>query len=263
MTAEGYTVADSSLREMGISHDIHNPANGDGSLQNEIDLCLASLDADSDNTHFHAAVLGTELHISFRSGPGDTYPTRRMVYNFAPGVDSSRLEEVIDPETRQRYAWSSPMNQNVSCMCEVRRSDGIRRYYTVDTNLGMNAGRMDRFDVGTDDNGTAYVASAYLATLLARPMEFFGVEHMEVIHKSPSGTPRIIHYRDKGRSQLNERALTVSASAEFNKEVIEFDENSRCNGEVCELIWDVDGVDAGSRLSKITVSFTPQNKYAA
>lgn len=255
LTVQGYVACDSNRREMMLSRDIHNPANGDGSLQGEIDGSLASLDADADDSHFHAAVLGSQIHLTFRNTSSDDYPNTRMIYDFSPGVDASGIEELINPETRQTFGWSAPIfGQYLSCLCEVRRADGMRVYGTQDTNLGATGdGRMDRFDTGTDDNGLAYNVSAHLATLLANPLEQISVERMDVIHTTPVGSVVYMdHYRDKVRAQQNRRTLTPSSDA-FSKEMIEFPEASRANADLCEMIWIAPGTATGARLSRVVI----------
>lgn len=257
LTGDGYIAADRNLREMTLSRDVHNPANQDGSLGVEIALCLAALDAETDNAHFHAAVLGSQIHVTYRSSAGGTYPDRRLVYDFSPGVDSSGLEELINPETRQTFGWSSPVTgQYLSCMCEVRRSDGIRRYATQDTNAGGSAdGRMDRFDTGTTDNNVAYSCQGILATVVAPTGKMFSAEHIEVIHTTPTGaTVFLDHYRDKNRGEQNRRTLTASSDT-FRREIMDLPENSRPPGDVCELVWVADGSDSGSRLSRVSLEY--------
>lgn len=261
LTRSGIVAADKTLLEKVISEDLYNPVNGDGVLGDEINLCLASLDADADDAHFHAAVLGSELHVSFRDG-AVSIPNGKLIYNFSAGVDASGLEELINPETRRTFGWSAQIGLQASSMCEVRRSGGTKRYMAVDTNAGATGdGRVDQFDTGTTDNGSDYNVLAYLSTQMAQTGLMFSAERAEVIHKSPVGSSvQITHYRTVDRAESNTRTLTESSSL-FSKEMIELPENSRSNGEVCEIVWEALGTAAGSRLSKITVEFSNAKLY--
>lgn len=260
LKSTGLHAADVNLREMLLSQDIHNVSNGDGDLVGEINACLASLDGDTDDACFFSAVLGGQLHIAYRAVfDGRKYCDRRQVYDFSTALDSSRLEQLINPETRQAFGWSAPfLGQFGSCMCEVRRSGGLRRYFTQDTHSGSADGRMDRFDSGSDDNGGTITNNAQLATVLADPYEMISAERVEVVHTTPTGaTVTLNHYFDVNRTESAPRTLTASADT-FKRETFDLAEKSHTNAHLCELSWNTTGVISGVRLARVVLEYEPQ-----
>ena len=244
---EGVFAIDKERQPKKLSEAIHNYDTGTGNLSYELAECRKAVEADTDTNHFHASVIGAQLHIAYRdsSSGSPTWPTRRQVYHFSPGVEAAGLQELVDPETRQPYGWSAPITQRLSCMTQVTTSSGRLRIGTVESNAGTANGRIDRFDMSsvTTDNGTAYSPKFYSATIFPPWFNRFSLKRAEFIHYSPSGSGSVLQvYRLKDRSDWSS-LTTTDSSADPSRDIFEFPTSLRSNGDACEALWTFGAVD--------------------
>jgi hypothetical protein len=250
LTAQGIVAFDKTRdlnnSEVIITNDIHNPTpvagTPPGDLSPEINACIQGCRGDDDTGHFHAAVLGSQLHISFRlNGTSQTTPNRRMVYDFSPTAQASGVAELLNREGLA-YGWS-PMivNNSYSCMCVVARAAGEQKYAWSDTNAGTGDGRFDLFDdpaaVGKD-NGKSYVPTAYLAQIVAPPFQLFSAMRGYWEYFG-SGNISVKPYRDP--TQNVTETITMPAVAapnvEFARIITEYNLTMRTNADVYEVQW--------------------------
>jgi len=259
---EGVFAIDKNRSPKRISAAIHNYDTGTGDLNYELGQCRKAVDSDTDINHFHAAVLGSTIHIAFRSAAAN-YPDRRMVYHFSPGIEAAGLEELFDPDSRQPYGWSAPITQNVSCMTEVTTSaSGRIRLGTVETNAGTADGRIDRFDMSsvTTDNGTSYTAKFYTATVFPSWFQRFSLQRTEMIHYSPTGSSSAASvYRLRDRTSAATILLT-DGSTDPSREIFELSMDGRSNGDACEILYTFGPID-GAKFYGCAVEVDPADAY--
>jgi len=262
---EGVFAIDKNRSPKCLSRAIHNYDTGQGDLLYELQQSRKAADSDTDTNHFHCAVLGSTLHIAYRaSAAAGSYPNRRQVYHFSPGIEAAGLEELVNPETREPYGWSAPLTQRFSCMTQVTTSaSGQIRLGTVESNAGTADGRIDRFDVSTllTDNGVAYSALAYLATQMAGWFKKFSLGRIEAIFYSTSlDTPFFTVYRNRARTS----GVTFTSSASSldpQRAIFEMDMETRSNAESCEVMVRFGTDGAGQKLYGCAVESEDADSY--
>ena len=230
-----------------LSGAIHSPATGDGSLAAELKAASYGARNDTDDGHMHLTLLGSALHLTYRhNGVSSSYPTRRLVYDFSEGVDGSGEANLVDPRNGQPYGWSQPLTAAFSTACEVNRdsSVGLRVYGAMDDNSGGTAdGHICSFDYSGDgytDDGVALTANLYMATLPAPNWSLLGTQRAQVRHAAASVAPSLVVTRDVARGDSSTVALNTTSNP-FLREVVEFPQNQRDNGEVFEAYYSTTG----------------------
>lgn len=181
----GWYVAD-KYRRVLISGDIwnHSPATGDFSY--EAPLCSAAAAADTDTAHMHAKVMRGAFYVNYRAS--GSLPNRQVKYDFAGDLDSSGLAAVLRPDGRP-YGWGTPRVVSFTAMCAGTRSDGEHSYGWSEANAGSTGdGRIDEFETGDDDNGTAITASAYTPLLTSPTTTQISGQAVEMTHSAPTGS---------------------------------------------------------------------------
>lgn len=140
-TRDGFIVTDGE-REVLVTGDIWDPGTGLGDLGYEITQSIAAVAADTDASYAHAFVRGSKLWLTYRT---DATTFRRHEYNFASGVESTGLAEVLLNGASR--PWSAPLTNAPTVMGAVEKSDGIHLYGAVETNLGSTGDcRIDEID---------------------------------------------------------------------------------------------------------------------
>ncbi len=152
---EGVAAADLDS-EMLISRDIWDhgsgPEDARGDFAYEMPRCEAAVAADSDDGYTHARAMRGMLWVNYRAS--GSYPNRQIAFDFS---DEEGLTGLAALKTG---GWSYPLRRSMSAMCQGRRSVSSEAanhlYGWNDENLGSTGdGRVDEFETGDTDNGTA------------------------------------------------------------------------------------------------------------
>jgi hypothetical protein len=257
-TPEGVVITDKNRREFVISADIYNASDNSGDLASELVRSAASVASDSDDQHFSMAVMGSKLVAGVRiSGEGSN--ARYLTYDFSPGVEASGVEELLNPDTKRSYIWSPPAIYNANltntltvpgAMGSIRNASGRIDYIAYDVNSGNNAGRIDRINTGTVDNGgTKHVSYAIPAPWTAPEFSVMSAQDIEIIHRATgtaaSGSASLAFAKNQsptfetGSPQV--RALsrsgdgfTAATAIMFIKQIVPIDQSQRVN---TQLFW--------------------------
>lgn len=214
---DGYNVTDGTPNsEHVITHAIFNPDTLDGDIGYEVIQCRKAVAKDSDDARFSAMVADSRLYISFRASGSSTKPDRQMEYCFSETAGASGLAQVLSPEG-DAYGWSAPFRFNCGTMGVVRKDTGLVKLTANEqssSGYSTGDGRIDKFDSGSDDNGTAINALAYGRT---DDFEQSGRRHrcrwLRVKHQVPSSgniTLTLTLYRDQARTGGSATTYTLS-----------------------------------------------------
>ena len=224
--------------------------NGDyhGEWAFEMNKCVAAADSDADDFGFRCAVLGSQIHVTYRVALNTR---RRMVYDFSASVSASGIRQILDTDGKP-YGWSSPLEQNIVDMIEVTKLDEdstagsarIRRYGTLDDNNGsLGDGRVDEFDRGDDDNGADLASRIRLATDFVGSFDLKSPQWAKILYnKSVSGMTLGLS-RDLLRSTTDLKTLAAVTGA-FKKKTLNLSQEMRIPREVVEFRIDDDGTGA-------------------
>jgi len=228
LSRKGFKVAgpvDGGMTETLISGAIFDPEDNigksayriHGNLTYEIEQCIAASAADNDAAEFRARVIGSALYIHYRSSSSVTKPDVMQVYDYSEGVGSGGVRELFRADGSP-YGWSPPHRIAGSCIGYYRNATGMVKLHSVDTNAGSTGdGRIDQFDTGYQDNGTA------IATVLATKMddvdEFRRRQRdlkFTAKYKSPTGHAlTVTHSRDRARLSATSYTLENTGTAEL------------------------------------------------
>jgi hypothetical protein len=185
LTDRGYYVFDGTRQGFAcISGDLWNPVTQVGEWAYEIAQSVAGVAKDDDSSRFEAKVMGGELICTYRSdssasGGLQNYQIR---YNFTASQAGSGIAQVLRPDNTP-WGWSAPLDLSLCVLGEVRKSTGVVRYGTIETNAGATNGRVDQFDTGTQDNGSNVVAQLRLALDLGDSMRKSSAQEIAVFYK--------------------------------------------------------------------------------
>lgn len=161
----GLSVTDGTpFAERIISRDLYDPDRLTGDLAYEIVKCREATAKDNDGARFCARVIGDKLEITYRSSSATSYPNRLHRYDFGKSIGASGVAQMLDPETNQPFGWSCPMRQSLSVLGAIRKDTALYRMAAVEESTSgyvTGDGRVDRYDNGTDDNGTV-IATVHL-----------------------------------------------------------------------------------------------------
>jgi len=135
---------------------VHEPEQR-GDFSYELPLCVAATAADNDSAYASARIMGGVLWVNYRAS--GSHPNRQTAYDFSASNESGlRALMAGDGEP---LGWSLQLIRSLTAMAEGRRSDGTHLYGWNDENAGSTGdGRIDEFETGDTDNGTAIAASA-------------------------------------------------------------------------------------------------------
>lgn len=242
LSPQGYVVSDYKDERI-ISGAVYSSESSMGQWVYEIAQSLQAAMADTDGAYAHAAVLGGQLHISYRSSSSfSTYNNRRLVYDFAQGIASSGLGEILDGD-QQPFGWGTPLSQRFGPMVEVVTS-GVSntigkplRFGAVEANAGGTGdGRIDQFDTTMADNGVTITALLYTCT------DSFGTLRKKSLHRvigryrNADNVLALTIYGNIARTVSQAVALT-GTDTEYSREVIEADATMRDMRDIVELLW--------------------------
>ena len=178
----------------GASEGSSGSARGDFSY--EVPLCVAATARDIDvdvaattiTAYASARIMRSAIYLNYRQPSGSPVrPDRQIVYDFSSGADVSGLEALMR-KPGMPWGWSVPLVRAFTAMTEGRRSDGSHLYGWNDANAGSTGdGRIDEFETGDTDNGTAIAASVDLPIFRVGANKM-SVQEFTVEHLSPTGS---------------------------------------------------------------------------
>ena len=234
LTEQGYFIFDGMRGGLlNISADVWNPATQTGEWAYEIAQCAAATAADNDGAHFHAKVMGSKLYVTYRSdsGAASGIPNRMMVYDFSLSASGSGLSEMLRPDGSP-WGWSSPMGLTLSVMGEVRKSTGTARYGCIESNAGTTNGRVDQFETGTTDNGTAIAGDLWGPIDYAESLDKKSAQEARLVYKVNGSGVKFHFRRTDGVTTVVETGSglvipTTGSSGTFARVVIPLPQTAR------------------------------------
>lgn len=179
-------------REILLSEAIYQHAPATGGLSYEIPLSIAATGKDDDTAYAIAAVMRGAIWLNYRVS-GDTRPSRQYCYDFSTGKDASGLKALLRPNG-EPWGWSVPLVRPFTAMGTGRRSDGLHLYGWNDANAGTGIGRIDEFETGETDNGTAISATLLTPWLKADDGWRLSAQEIWIQHKAPAGATVLLDY---------------------------------------------------------------------
>ena len=195
----GFYAADLD-REIWLSEAVFKPPSSDatlgiGDLDYEIPLCVAASAADTDAAYASARILRRTLWVSYRDS--GSRPDRNLRYDFSGGIAQVGLPALLRDDGRTPWGWSNELVLPItpSLMVAGRRGDGEHLYGWSEANAGSTGdGRIDEFETGDTDNGTAIVGS--VVTPWEKGDEQRQVSGQEVLieHVSPAASTGFIDF---------------------------------------------------------------------
>jgi hypothetical protein len=159
----------------------------------EAAMSAAATAQDLDTSYLVGRIMRGALYAKYRDSSSDSRPKMMSVYDFSAGIESNGLAALKRPDgsawgwSTECYTGSEAIGGYFSAMCEARRDDGPHLYGWNDANSGSGGdGRIDEFETGSTDNGTA------IATTLPTPPLQFGEDQVSaqaaiVEHATPTG----------------------------------------------------------------------------
>lgn len=266
-TTEGIMVTDKNAREYCISKDIYNPSDGTGDLAYEILTSAASAASDSDDQLLSMAVLGSKLVCAFRSSQ-DGF-SLACGYDFSPGIESSGVEELLNPESKSSYIWNPPHRYNftqqkpiIGAIGSIRNASGSLEYITSVVNASIYGdGRIERVNYGTTDNG--YTVTPYACVSPIIPDEFMSIQPqvVEVTHKTTAGGAAVT-FLEFANDQVPtydsslKRTLKVNASkTQYQKQRVEIDQGQRGKADIFWIRWTTQSSSAINRIWRIVIRY--------
>jgi hypothetical protein len=237
LTDRGYYVFDGTRQGFAcISGDLWNPVTQTGEWAYEIAQSVAGAAKDDDSSRFEAKVMGGELICTYRgdSGASGGVQNLQVRYNFSASLSGSGLAQILKPDNTA-WGWSTPCELQLSVLGEVRKSGGVQRYGTVDTNAGATNGRVDQFDTGTQDNGVNITGRLRLSIDLGKNMRKSSAQEMALFYKT-NGTGCTVDLQGSDGIIASTGLLggaktlpSTGASGKFNRLLYPLPGNARCS----------------------------------
>lgn len=249
LTEQGYFVFDTQGRRRNISVDLWNAATQTGEWAYEIVQCSAATSADNDESRFHAKVMGNRLYCTWRSDSGVTIPNRMAVYDFSLSATGEGVQQVLRPNG-DPWGWSTGLGLSIAVMGEVRKSTGVARYGTIESNAGATNGRVDQFETGTADNSVAIAAALWGPIDFAESLNKKAAQEARVVHKANSTGLKFHFRRTDGVTTSAETgsglALPTTGSAgTFTKTVVPLPQTARSQS-IGNQMWLADDGSGGA-----------------
>ena len=156
---------------------------------------VAASAADTDAAYASARILRRTLWVSYRDS--GSRPDRNLRYDFSGGIAQVGLPALLRDDGRTPWGWSNELVLPItpSLMVAGRRGDGEHLYGWSEANAGSTGdGRIDEFETGDTDNGTAIVGS--VVTPWEKGDEQRQVSGQEVLieHVSPAASTGFIDF---------------------------------------------------------------------
>lgn len=209
-TSDGWIGAEPDATLL-ISAEVWDAATLTGDYVYEAPLCITAVSADTDTAMLSAKVMHSALHVNYRTAASSAHPNRRVVYDFSEGAGSGiaslvRARPLMDGDKQiapagALFGWSLPHVQSFTQMCEVRSSSaylgtGSHLLAWNEQNQGSTGdGRIDEFETGDTDNGTAISTDSAAGQLLGPMFQYDNddVCGVEAIFEHSSPAASVVH----------------------------------------------------------------------
>jgi hypothetical protein len=259
MTHQGVMVTDGVTHAL-LPDDIYNHDTGVGEWLNEITRSLKATQAGGrtaapDESYLYAAVLGHQLHVSYRKST-TAANDRRLVLDFSPAAEAG----LPVFQNLAKYGWSAPLTNTVGAMAEIAdQSGGMVRYGVVEN---VAQGRVDKFDTGLTDNGVAVGAVGYFRTDMcgtARLKQLAG--GIVTVYKKNGTGMSVAFARDQGTSPTAHGTATTTALATtgtllYGRVVLDLPPEARTAADVFEVSLTDDGSGDPCELWRILLPYS-------
>jgi hypothetical protein len=263
LTEQGYFVFDTQGRRRNISVDLWNAATQTGEWAYEIVQCSAATAADNDESRFHSKVMGNKIRCTWRSNSGASIPNRYSEYDFSLSASNEGIGQVLRPNG-EPWGWSPPSGLSIAVMGEVRKSTGVARYGTVESNAGATNGRIDQFETGTTDNGTVITANLWGGIDFSDSLDKKSAQEVRPVYKANSSGITFQFRRTNGQTTETPTALaipTTGSGGTFAKIVVPLPQAQRSQSIGYQARWIDDGSGSAMEVWGYEVDLLPGSSY--
>lgn len=247
-----------------LSRDMYQQFPAPGQLAGELAYAIrtdAALAAKGSDTYTVAQVLGDRIRVRYRTqSVGSTYTDSGIDYWFGQGHDASGLSELLrlKPDgSRSLYGWSCPnRSQKVGVHGITTDNSGAGRHTFAwqETNQGSTGdGRVDEVDKGgtvaptANDNGTAFLSSAYTASMLSDPFTEIGILEADPVWRKNGTGLSISVYGDVDLiTALWTLTLGSSGTSVMKRNRFKSPGAARGNLQACGALISDDGTGSGA-----------------
>jgi len=215
-------------------HPQGSPTGGIGDFASAVPLLEAATAADDDSANLYCRIMRGVLFVNY-DGDGGGSIDRQLTYDFSADQDSSGLASMFRPDGSP-YGWSMEHVRSFTVMCEGRRDDGAHLYGWNDANLGSTGdGRIDEFETGETDNGTAIAGSVTTGWLKGDPSQLT-VHEAQVEHSSPTGSTGafVLHW---DYSDVTYSTTPSTGTTDTIRDNVQFDLAARTPTPAFYLAW--------------------------
>jgi hypothetical protein len=250
LTADGFMVTD-GRSEAIISRAVWNRSTATGTWGYAVNACRASAKSDGTDFPFRAWMEEGRIAVAFKT---DASTWRQQFYDFSQGISASGLDEVLRGDG-EPFGWSCPTNiTNMSVGAVATKSDDLYKYCSIEGNAGSTGdGRLDRYDTGHQDNGSAVTATGYTATDLVDSLRKKEIKHARAVTKKNGTGLTIAVQTDKARTAEDTLTPGTDGTAIFGihnlppnsrarspKEVVEFKVADDGSGTTPPEVWGIE-----------------------
>ena len=242
MTEDGLEITDGDAAVIVSSRVWNREANagdGAGPWSYEIAKSAAASASGGDDTYFYVSAFGSRLRVNYRaSSASSTQANRGLVYDYSSEGTARGIREVVRGDGSP-FPWSAPLTQKLGAMCMVVGSAGHKFYAgfeAADSTFSTGSGRIDQFDTGTDDNGTAIAAAAYFVVDHLDALDYKTTDYLDIIVHNADNSITLTMYRDENRTVSSTFAPDpVNTVADRSRLWMPFD-GSRDRYRWCEIL---------------------------
>jgi hypothetical protein len=218
--------------------------------------------ADTDDQYFGMATVGSKIAVTIR---GNGIGPRMLTYDFSLGVESSGVEQLLDPSSKRCYIWNPVWVFNSSfsaglnahgAVGSIRNAYGRVDYLSYDSNIGTGDGMIEQFSTGTKDNGLAITSFGVVPPIIANPFMAVQMQRMEATHRTNSattGSTLLLYAVDQipTFSVPLSRVLNIDNNRQYQKQAIAVDQGQRGKTDAFWALWKSSAVPTGSVLDRI------------
>lgn len=221
--------------EMDLTPDIYKRTGLTvrGDFDYEAPKCEIAAALDNDGAYLTVRVLRQAIWVTYRDS--GSHPDRQLCYDFNDGQTSNGLR-ALKRDDGSLFGWSTELSRSMTVMCEGQRDDGPHLYGWSDANAGSTGdGRIDEFEVGDTDNGSAIVGSVVLPAVTGTHGKVAG-QKVILWTRNPSGASSSLKFH-RGPTD-DSYTLTPTAASGLNRDAIELPiTGARVACHTCYLEW--------------------------
>jgi hypothetical protein len=169
---------------------------------------------------------------------------RRIVYDYSANAEAHGMQSVMNKG--EPFGWGCPCTNTVGVMAEIAdKTGGVVRYGIVEN---VAQGRIDKFDTGTTDPGSAAVtAVGYFATDMLGTTRLKQLDSPTIVYNKPATGLTLGLARDQGTApgthgtDVLAKALASSGSTLYTRLVVDLTPEARTATDVVEMRITDDG----------------------